>query len=405
MPMNKRILAWTLLGAALLVGSGAYFARGHLASNGSGQGPPGDTSKDDRDDSIPVAVETAVQGPISHRLTATANLRAQREVEVATRAAGIVTAVRAEEGDFVKAGQILCSLDDTELQIDLQLAEQRLAQTRIQLEAAGIRKEQTSTKLANKRTELARNEHALQEGLLAESEVAVERHEIEDLAHEVRVVESTVRENHHRIDELESEIEKAKLLIAQTSIRAPFAGRVTERNVETGQSVRVADKLYKIGSFVPLYADVFVPERDSTHVRPGQPVEIALGGDLGAAASGLVDRVSPVVDEQTGTVKVTARFDNVGREFRPGAFVRVEVETDTRPSAVLIPRQAIIEEGGQMYVVLIGEGGVAQRAEVELGYQESETVEVLRGVGAGDKVVVAGQGKLKDGDKARVVAN
>ncbi len=403
--MNKRSKAWALVGTVVLLGSGAYVARGYLSPDRSPSEATDADSNGSDEEAIPVAVETAVRGPISHTLTSTANLRSHREVEVATRAAGIVRSIRAEEGDYVKSGQLLCSLDDRELRIDLQLAQQRLAQTRIQLEAAGIRKEQTATKLANKRAELARNQNALNQGLLAESEVAVERHEVEDLEHELRVVESTVRENRHRIDELESEIEKVKLLISQTSITAPFAGRVTERNVEVGQSVRVADNLYRVGSFEPLYADVFVPERDASEVSPGQAVTIRLGVDLGTGSSGSVERVSPVVDDQTGTVKVTTRFDQLGTEFRPGAFVRVEVETDTRPSAVLIPRQALIEEDGQMYVVVVGKDRIAHRTVVELGYQESDVVEVVRGVSTGDDVVIAGQGKLKDGDKTRVVDN
>ncbi len=403
--MSKRSKAYGLLAAGLLVGGGAYFARGHLTSDGSAAGVAVKGTNGGLDDAVPVAVEVAVQGAISHTLTSTANLRARREVEVATRAAGIVSEVRVEEGEHVRAGQILCSLDDRELRIDLQLAEQRLAQTRIQLEAAGIRKEQTAVKLGNKRAELARNEGALSQGLLAESEVAVERHEIEDLEHEVRVVESTVRENRHRIDELESEIEKVNLLISQASITAPFAGRVTERNVELGQSVRVADKLYKLASFKPLYADVFLPEGDSREVRPGQEVSIRLGEAFAGVAKGRVERVSPVVDEQTGTVKVTTRFDQASGAFRPGAFVRVEIKTDTHATAVLIPKQAVIEEDGQMFVVLVGADGAAQRSVVELGYQDDSRVEVLAGISAGDTVVIAGQGKLRDGDRTRVIAD
>ncbi len=403
--MSNRSKAYALLAAGIVLGGGAYFAQGHLSPSDSDGESVAEGSNGEPAGAIPVAVEEAMRGTISQTMTSTANLRARREVEVATRAVGIVTEVRVEEGDFVEAGQVLCALDDRELRIDLQLAEQRLAQTRIQLEAAGIRKEQTVVKLANKRAELERNEDALAEGLLAESEVAVERHEIEDLEHEVRVVESTVRESRHRIDELESEIEKVKLLISQTSIAAPFAGRITERTVELGQSVRVGDKLYKLGSFTPLYADVFLPERDSRAVRARQPVRIRLGLGDSAEAMGQVERVSPVVDEQTGTVKVTTRFDAPGSGFRPGSFVRVEIETDTREDAVLIPKQAVVEEDGRTYAVIVDEDGIARRSVVDLGYQNETAVQVLVGLQAGDAVVVAGQGKLKDGDLTRVVAN
>ncbi len=364
----------------------------------------GDSNVQANNTAVPVSVQTAVRGEISHSLASTANLRARREVEVAARTGGIVVAVSAEEGDYVLSGQTLCSLDDSELRISLELAEQRLAQTKIQLESARIRREQRDTQIRNRQAELDRNEQALKEGLLAESEVAVERHNVEDLHHEVRVVESTVRENLARIEELESEIRRVRLQIAQTQIVAPFAGRVTERSVELGQSIRTAEKLFRLGTFSPLYADVHLAEDDSHLTRRGQPVRISLASG-GEPAVGEVDRISPVVDTETGTVKVTARFNEVSGRFRPGSFVRVDIETDTREGVVLIPKQAVVEEEGESYVVLIDEDSVARRSAVVLGYQNGTAIEAKSGVLPGDSVVIAGQGRLKNGDKTRVVSN
>ena len=402
--MSTRRKAYLCLLAAIVLGGGSYFAHGRLSTSESEAGVAGRDSAA-ADESIPVAISVATRGPIVHSLVSTANLRARREVEVATQAAGIVTAVRVEEGDRVGAGQVLCSLDDRELRIDLELAEQRLAQTRIQLEAAGIRKEQTETRLANKREELNRNEEALEQGLLAESEVSVQRHDVQDLEHEVRVVESTVRESLFRIEELESEIEKVKLQISQTSITAPFRGRITERSVELGQSVRVGDRLYKLGAFTPLYADVFIPEQDSRQVRPGQHVTVRLGTSETEMAEGVVERISPVVDGDTGTVKGTVRFDPPSGAFRPGAFVRVEIDVDVHEDAVLIPKQAVMEEDGRLYVAIVEPSGFARREQVETGYQDEVRIEVISGVTEGESVVTAGQGKIKNGDKTRVVGD
>ena len=402
--MSTRRKVYLCLLAVIVLGGGSYFAHGRLSTSESEAGVAGRDSAA-ADESIPVAISVATRGPIVHSLVSTANLRARREVEVATQAAGIVTAVRVEEGDRVGAGQVLCSLDDRELRIDLELAEQRLAQTRIQLEAAGIRKEQTETRLANKREELNRNEEALEQGLLAESEVSVQRHDVQDLEHEVRVVESTVRESLFRIEELESEIEKVKLQISQTSITAPFRGRITERSVELGQSVRVGDRLYKVGAFTPLYADVFIPEQDSRQVRPGQHVTVRLGTGEAEMAEGVVERISPVVDGDTGTVKGTVRFDPPSGAFRPGAFVRVEIDVDVHEDAVLIPKQAVMEEDGRLYVAIVEPSGFARREQVETGYQDEVRIEVISGVTEGESVVTAGQGKIKNGDKTRVVGD
>lgn len=111
------------------------------------------------------------------------------------------------------------------------------------------------------------------------------------------------------------------------------------------------------------------------------------------------------MDSETGTVKVTARFNAPGTAFRPGSFVRVDIETDTKPDAILIPKQAVMEEDGQTYVVLVDSDDSARRSAVEVGYQDGLRVEAMSGVREGEKVVIAGQGKLRDGDITRAVAN
>ena len=404
--MVLRSKVYLFLLSIVVLGFIGHFSRGFLASKATNDSKQEESSsKQDEDQAIPVAVDIAVLGPITHSLTSTANLRHLREVEIASQSAGVVKSVNVEEGDFIKTGQKLCTLDDRELQIDLALAEQRLAQTRIQLESAKLRKEKSEIQIRNKRIDLERSEKALTEGLVAESEVNIERYQLDELLVDQQVEESTVKESLHRISELESEIHKVQLQISQTSISAPFDGRITERMVEQGQSVRVADKLFKLGTFSPMHTDVYLAEQDSRMVKPGQRVLIRLGTGVDEVTVGKVLRVSPVVDAETGTVKVTAELRPHNQAFRPGSFVRVEIETDTRLNVVLIPKQAVIEEDGLSYAFVTDKEATAQRREIELGYQNGAIIEVMSGITAGEAVVIAGQGKLKDGDMTRIVSD
>ncbi len=404
--MVLRSKVYLFLLSIVVLGFIGHFSRGFLSSKATNDSKQEESSsKQDEDQAIPVAVDIAVLGPITHSLTSTANLRHLREVEIASQSAGVVKSVNVEEGDFIKTGQKLCTLDDRELQIDLALAEQRLAQTRIQLESAKLRKEKSEIQIRNKRIDLERSEKALTEGLVAESEVNIERYQLDELLVDQQVEESTVKESLHRISELESEIHKVQLQISQTSISAPFDGRITERMVEQGQSVRVADKLFKLGTFSPMHTDVYLAEQDSRMVKPGQRVLIRLGTGVDEVTVGKVLRVSPVVDAETGTVKVTAELRPHNQAFRPGSFVRVEIETDTRLNVVLIPKQAVIEEDGLSYAFVTDKEATAQRREIELGYQNGAIIEVMSGITAGEAVVIAGQGKLKDGDMTRIVSD
>ena len=354
-------------------------------------------------EAVPVEVQPAISGAIASRIRSTANLRALRDVVLQSQVQGVVREVLVEEGAAVETGQLLCRLDDRELQISLELARQRLAQNRVQLESAKILLDKNRTQIANKRTELGRNEKALEQGLVSDTDVALLRNQLAELGHDERAQEASVRQTQHQVGELETEIRRVESQIDQMRIAAPFAGRITERTVELGQTVSANTNLFRLATFSPLFADVFLSEQDSRRVRPGQPVAVMLGMDDEAAEARVV-RISPVVDNATGTVKVTAELRPPGAAFRPGAFVRVAIETDTRSETVLIPKRAVVEEGGQSYV-FVNDGEIAVRRPVQLGYEEGDAVEARSGVAAGEQIVVAGQGKLKDGDKTRVVGS
>ncbi len=160
------------------------------------------------------------------------------------------------------------------------------------------------------------------------------------------------------MEELTKQIESAEVKLAQTHIRAPFDGRITSRTVDIGQTIGSADTMFRLASFSPLFADVFVSELDSRRVRAGQAAEIVLEGS-DKPVVGRVVRVSPVVDDQTGTVKITAELRPASDNYRPGAFVRVRIETDTREQTTLIPKRAVIERDGETFV-FVNEGETAR---------------------------------------------
>jgi len=400
--MTPRVKAYGVLALILLLGAVYYGYRKYEKENTAKASTGPDAKANPEDQVVPVELAAAVEGPISSFLSSSANLRALREVAVTSQADGIVTRVLVEEGDFVDQGQQLCLLDDRELQINLKLAEERAAQAGLQLEKAGIRKDKSRIQILNTGAELKRKELAFAEQLVSEEEVAQLRYTKAELEHDERVAASEEVEFRHRMEELKGEIEQVKLNISRTRISAPFAGHITERTVQLGQMVRNQDSLYRLGSFTPLYADVHLSEAVARQVRPGQTAVVRLGAEAEASIPGTVERISPVVDGSTGTVKVTVKLTPSDRSFRPGAFVQVAIETDTRQSAVLIPKRAVLEEDGQSFVFITSDG-IAHRKKVEIGYQNEGAVEVREGIAAGDKVVVAGQGNLKEGAKVREV--
>jgi RND family efflux transporter MFP subunit len=340
-------------------------------------------------------------GEIAASVSSSGNLRALRDVALATQAEGIVQRVMAEEGDFVKEGQALVQLDEKPLRIRLELSKEKLAQAKSQLEKARIRQEKTQVQIDHAQREFTRYKTAHESGLVSEQEADRRRLSLDEFKHDVQIVKSEITELQHRIGELESEIAQAELEITRTLLKAPFSGYITRRTVELGQRVRVLDPLFNLGAFSPLYAEIYLSEREAHQVHAGQPAQVRLGVDGGASVTGKVERLSPVVDQASGTVKVTVELRPSASGFRPGAFVRVDIRTDTRNGVMLVPKRAVIEEDGVNYVY-IASNGKASRKKVDVGYEAEGTIEIRSGVAAGDKVVVAGQGGLKEGAKVRV---
>ena len=238
--------------------------------------------------------------------------------------------------------------------------------------------------------------------MVSEQVVAEVRYRLDDLLHNQCSADSEQREFTHRIAELAAEIQQVKLEISRARITAPFSGHVTERTVELGQTVRNLDGLFKLGTLSPLYADVHLAERDAQSVRPNLEARVSLGSHDSEKVAGRVLRVSPVVDDSSGTVKITVELGRAGSGFKPGAFVRVEILTGQREQAVLVPKRSLFEEDNESFVYVAAEN-VARRKKVELGYQSDTEVEIQSGVSAGERVVVAGQGNLTDGAKIREV--
>ncbi|MFQ5928366.1 MAG: efflux RND transporter periplasmic adaptor subunit [Acidobacteriota bacterium] len=403
--MAVRVKVYVFLGilAILLAGWYAvdqYYFGDDVARANSKQ--PAKNERQSDDETVPVELATAKQGPISSYLTSTANLRPLRDIVLATQSDGVVKRVLVEEGDFVDEEQLLCLLDDRELLIKLKLTEQKLAQARLQLEKASIREQKAEVQIANTHAELKRKQRAFAEKLVSEEEVATLRYRLDELEHDERVAASEVREFTHRVEELETEIEQVKLELSRTRIVAPFSGYITERTVELGQTVRNLDSLFRLGTFSPLYADVHLSELDAHRVRSGQTATVSLGSEESASIQGRVLRISPVVDDSTGTIKVTVELAPARNAFKPGSFVRVDIETDSRVNAILIPKRALLEEDGESFI-FVTEGDTAHRRKVTLGYETDREVEVREGVSPGESVVVAGQGNLKEGAKIREV--
>ena len=145
-----------------------------------------------------------------------------------------------------------------------------------------------------------------------------------------------------------------------------------------------------------------VPEREVNKVQRGQLARVTVDALSSTEFDGIVDRVAPEIDANSGTFRVTVRMDNQKSLLRPGMFARVGVRYDSNENTLLLKREAVVTQKDESSVFVVRDG-VATKQEVKLGYAMGSDIEILDGLVEGDEVVVTGQGGLRDGSSVRVV--
>ena len=366
----KRILIILLI--ALVIAGIVALATGVVAGDDeSVEAKPAETTEA----ATPVRVVPAHRGPVTLSLETTSAVEAERTAKVLPQTTGLLTEIRVREGDTVAAGAVLSRVDDRE---------RRLAF------------EQAKLRLSRAEAEHTRQKRAFERELVAEYDLEKALFD-RDLA--------------------ASELETAQLELDRTEIRAPFAGRITEVLLVEGEHLNQAQHLLTIADFSTLIARLYLPERDVAGLAPGQPAVVRPeSASAGAGLRGRIREVSPVVDQATGTVKVTVAIPTAparspGRTgaaaVRPGSFARVVIETGRREDAVLAPKRALIREGNGAAHVFVVENGKAVRREVTVGAEldtaEGALIELVSGLETGARVVVAGHTALAAGASVEVL--
>ena len=311
------------------------------------------------EEAVPVDVVALGRGTIESALRFSATLEAERDVRVFAEAQRRVVELRVEEGDAVKAGTLLIRLQDDEQRSSLNKAEVEFRQATREFER---QKNLFERKLVS---EQAYNDAAL---LYDQAEIAVE---------------------------------DARRNLTYTEVRAPFAGIVTERLVNVGDYVTLNQPLFRIVDFDSIVARIYVPEKELPDLATGLDARLIAEAIGGASFVGTVDRISPVVDPGTGTVKVTVATP-LQEGLRPGMYVEVELVTAVHEDALLLPKRAIVYDNDQLFVFRLGDERRVERIKVEPVLEDVRNIEPSSGLEEGDQIVVAGQASLKDGALVRL---
>jgi membrane fusion protein, multidrug efflux system len=342
MSLNHMVPA--ALACALLVGGCAQ------------EGPETEATENPEEEetvAIPVEAGKPTRGDVYAVYSGTAPIEAYAEADVIAKVAGEVREILVEEGDDVSQGQVLARLDGDRLRLELNQSE------------ANLRKLQR---------DYERNVDLKDKGLISTGDFDKIRYEMEAL---------------------EASYNLAKLELDYTQIRAPIDGVVSNRFIRRGNTVAVSEPVFRVTSFDPLVAYLHVPEREYRNIHKDQIVTIDIDALQGQRIVASVTRVSPIVDPETGTFKISIEISDEQRRIKPGMFGRISIVYDQHLDVLQIPRSAILEDDGETSVFVV-EDDKAIRRSITTGYSNSGQIEISSGLTDDDRVITVGHVGLKD---------
>ena len=330
------------------------------------------------DEGMPVEVTSVTQGEIFQSITVPGRVVSKMRVNITPAIAGRITSVNVEEGDQVKTGDLLATLDDRE-------AKSYLTRAKANQESA-----KEDVVLAER--SLKRLKQAFDKG-------AVARQLVEDA--EVELRSANARESI-----ADEEVRTAKLSLENPRVVAPFSGTVTARTIEVGQWVVPSETLFSLVDESQREIEVKVDAADSGGIAVGQTVNISSDAFPGLNWSESVTRLAAATNNvgNANTVSVYISLGNNAPSLRFGQQVDADIRTAWNPNALKVPYGAIVNKNGVAYVVAIDEGR-AKYVQVETGIEDFSHVEILQGVNIGQTIVMANGQDISNGQKVFLATN
>ena len=328
-----------------------------------------------------VTVADAVEKSVPVQIRAIGNVEAYNSVEIKAQINGQVSRVHFEEGDDVRKGALLFTIDPRPFEAALRQAEAALARDRAQARFAG--------------EQAARYGALLKDGIVTQDQY------------------DQLRANADALDAASAAdraaVDNARIMLGYCHIHSPIDGRTGNLAVKAGNLVKANDVpvLVTINQITPIYVTFTVPEKELPQIKKYQAagklkVDAVVPDDAKGHESGTISFLDNTVDATTGTIRLKGIFANVGRKLWPGQFVNVVLTLTTRPHAVVVPSRAIqTGQQGEFVFVVKPDLTVESRAVATGEMLNGETV-ISGGVKPGEKVVVDGQLQLVPGARVEV---
>ena len=381
-----------------------------LAAGACGANATGSTRAAAEAAAVSVSAVTVAEQPITRFIRVSGTLTAQEDAQVAAEIAGRVVATPVERGTLVNANDDLIRISPAEVEAQASEAQANAAQIEARLGVAGgadfnaervpeVANAKAAAELA--RIDFGRAKKLYDGKLLSQSEFDQRTAQLEAAERQYDVAKNGAAQQYQALLGARARVVLAQKAVADTVVKAPFAGAVGERFVSVGDYVTRGMKVATVVRINPLRVELTVPEQYVSAVAPGRAVTFDVDAYPGETFSGQVRYVSPSVTAATRALMLEAVVPNPNGRLKPGFFAVARIEEAGKQSGILAPATAVRTTAGTARVFVLS-GDRAEERIVTTGQAVGDQIEISSGLKAGERIAVSGVDQLVDGLRVTV---
>ena len=356
-------------------------------------------------EALPVVNVAPVERSLAKgNLVLAGNIEAVTEAPVLARSSGYILKRYVDIGDRVQEGQVLAEIEAPEL-------DQQIAQAKATVEQAHSNTEQTQAALEQGRSNaaLAKVTADRQQQLFVKDVISRQDNDTAQMQYaaqqaNVQALEKAVNAARGSASAVEANLARINDLKNYLTVRAPFAGVITVRNIDVGALVNEGSTLlYRIAQTGRLRTYLNVPQADAGNVRVGQHATLEIAGRAGVKVPGEVTRTANSLDPATRTLLVEVQVANAGGTLMPGMYAQVDLAVPRQDPPLLIPGDTLVVRSDGPQVAVVGPDGVVHFTRIQLGRDFGDHLEVLEGLQLGQQLVANPSDVVREGAKVKPV--
>jgi membrane fusion protein, multidrug efflux system len=396
-----RSLILLAAGATAVAGAacGSNTSAAGPGGGGRGRGRGGDGA------AAPVVAAKVASKDVPVDLAAIGNVEAFASISLRSQVTGVLEQLSFHEGDLVKEGQVLFSLDRRPFESALAMAEANLVRDRALLAQAEAQLARDASNAEYMQLSAERQQQLNQRGIISKDVAEQSRSQADATAAVVKADRASIDSAKAQLVAQESAVEAARVSLGYTTVKSPIDGQTGNLGVKVGSLVTANQtEVTTIAQVQPVLVTFTVPAIHlgtiKSHMAGGKLPVTATPQDASAQPSvGTLTFVDNTVDMTTDTIKLKARFDNPDRRLWPGQFARVSLRLTTLEHATVVPSQAVQTGQDGQYVFVVKDDQTVEQRSVTVGQRVEDDTVVQKGLKPGETVVTEGQLRLEPGSR------